>query len=112
MKNQEKQKIKNSEKINKKLLTGEKESDIIGIPLRVGFFVLPECAKPKGSDKHCSMREVHRRAPVGEPNNLKWEVPLIWLMMQESRSLWYALSASREIMTRKRTRRTILTDLR
>jgi hypothetical protein len=34
-----------------------------------------------------------------------------WLMMQESRLLSYAQSASREITTQRRTRRMILTDL-
>jgi preprotein translocase subunit SecE len=34
-----------------------------------------------------------------------------WLMMQESRLLWYALSVSRETMTQRRTKRMILTGL-
>ena len=103
-----KKKLKNI----KKLLTCRQQSGIIILPLRVGFFVLPECAMPKGSDKHCSVREVHRFFRAEKSNNLKWEVPLIWLMMQESKLLWYALSASRETMTQRRTRRMTLTDLK
>ena len=34
----------------------------------------------------------------------------LWLMKQESRLLWYAQNASREITTQRRTRRTTLTD--
>jgi hypothetical protein len=38
------------------------------------------------------------------------EVPQKWLMMQELRLLWYALSASKEITTQRRTKRMTLTD--
>jgi hypothetical protein len=40
--NQKKAIVNKNEKINKKVLTDQKESDIIDAPLRVGFFVLPE----------------------------------------------------------------------
>ena len=59
------------------------------------------------------MREVHKtfgRDPR-RSNNKKWEVPLTWLMTQESRLLSFAQSVSREITTQRRTRRTILKDL-
>jgi len=39
----------------------------------------------------------------------KWEVPKSWLMMQESRLLSYAPSASRETTTQRKTRRMIRT---
>ena len=83
---------------------------IMSLPLRVGFFVVSKYAPRTQS---YPMREVHKDLsvlPMGS-NNMKWEVPLTWLMMQESRLLSFAPSVSREITTRRKTRRTILTDL-
>ena len=68
------------------------------------------CAKPKGYGPHLLGEGGTQSFPLRKENNLKWEVPLIWLMKQESKLLWSAPSASRETMTRKRTRRTTLTD--
>ena len=53
------------------------EYDIMLLPLRVGFFVLPGCAKPNGSDKTPLGEGGTRAFPCERPNNLKWEVPLI-----------------------------------
>ena len=81
----------------------------MALPLRVGFFVVSICADDtelpdEGGTQDSSVM------PQGS-NNKKWEVPLIWLMMQESKLLSYAPSASREITTQRKTRKTILTDL-
>ena len=70
-----------------------------------GLFCCVLCAKG-----HTPLqREVHR--PLCGQIKFKWEVPKSWLMMQESRLLSYAPSASREITTQRKTRRMIRTGL-
>ena len=79
-----------------------------------GLFLLRFFAPSrKAGSVGCRMREVHgaKTFAVACSNKFKWEVPKKWLMMQESRLLWFVQSASRETMTQRRTRRTILTDL-
>jgi hypothetical protein len=74
---------KKKQKNSKKLLTLNFDCGIMSIPLRVGFFVVSKSAKDTELPDEGGTQEPSV-IPKGS-NNKKWEVPLTWLMMQESR---------------------------
>ena len=117
-------KVKKDEKNEKKPLTACPKCAIMALPLLKGFFFvrifsgderrMPRNCRSSATRKNgligAFQREVHGCFFAGSIKKIYMGGAAKWLMTQESRLLWHAPSASREITTRRKTRKMTLTD--